>query len=335
MTTPFHTPGSIRHIDVKNPGGPDAMQLVDGPVPELGPDDVRIHVEAAGINRADLLQREGRYPPPDTASPILGLEVAGYISGAGERAAMVWNIGEEVCALVDGGGYATECIVPSVQCLPIPDGFSMVQAAALPEALFTVWYNLVQRCRLSAGETVLVHGGTSGVGVIAIQLARAIGARVIATAGSPEKCDVCLRLGADTAIDYHTTDFVSATLDRTGGRGVDVIMDMVGGDYFERNLKALATEGRLVNIAYMAGSRVTVDLGPIMQKRLRVTGSTMRRLPPQEKAVIAQELMLRVWPLLEQGLIIPVIDSTYPMAHAADAHRRMEGSHTGKIVLTN
>lgn len=335
MTPQFGNPGSIRYVEVVRPGGPDEMHLTEGAVPTLGPDDVRIHVEAAGVNRADIHQREGRYPPPATASPILGLEVAGYISAAGERAALVWNVGEEVCALVDGGGYATECITPSVQCLPIPDGFSMVQAAALPEALFTVWYNVIQRCRLSAGETFLVHGGTSGIGVIAIQMARAIGAKVFATAGSPEKCGVCVRLGAEVAIDYHAAEFASVAIERTGGRGVDVILDMVGGDYFERNLRALAMEGRLVNIAHMSGSRVTVDLNPIMQKRLTITGSTMRRLPPQEKAVIAQELMLRVWPLLERGLIIPVIDSTFPLSHAADAHRRMEGPHTGKIILTN
>ncbi|HEY7898384.1 MAG: NAD(P)H-quinone oxidoreductase [Gemmatimonadales bacterium] len=335
MSSPYSGPGSIRYIEVVRPGGPDEMHLTEGAVPALGPDDVRIHVEAAGVNRADLNQREGKYPPPATASPVLGLEVAGYVSAAGERAAMVWNVGEEVCALVDGGGYATECVAPSVQCLPIPDGFSMVQAAALPEALFTVWYNVFQRCRLSAGETLLVHGGTSGIGVIAIQLARAVGARVFATAGSQEKCGACLRLGAEVAIDYNAVEFSSVALERTAGRGVDVILDMVGGDYFERNLRALAMEGRLVNIAHMHGTRVTVDLAPIMQKRLTVTGSTMRRLPPQEKAVIAQELMLRVWPLLERGLIIPVIDSTFQLSHAADAHRRMEQSHVGKIVLTN
>ncbi len=297
------------------------MHLTDGPVPPVGPDEVRIHVEAAGVNRADLLQRAGKYAPPSTASPILGLEVAGYVAAAGERAGMVWNIGEEVCALVDGGGYATECVAPSVQCLPIPDGFSMVQAAALPEALFTVWYNVFQRCHLSAGETILVHGGTSGVGVIAIQMAKAIGAKVFATAGSAEKCGMCVTLGAEVAIDYHTADFASVAQERTNGRGVDVILDMVGGEYFDRNLQALAMEGRLVTIAHVQGSRVDVDLSPIMQKRLTITGSTMRRLPPQEKAVIAQELMLRVWPSLERGAIIPVIDSTYPMSRAADAHR--------------
>jgi NADPH2:quinone reductase len=333
MTSPFGRAGSIRHIEVVRPGGPDEMHMTVGPVPALGPDDVRIHVEAAGVNRADLLQREGRYAAPSTASPILGLEVAGFVAACGERAGMVWRLGEEVCALVDGGGYATECVAPSVQCLPIPEGFSMVQAAALPEALFTVWYNVFHRCRLSAGETLLVHGGTSGIGVIAIQLARAIGAKVFATAGSAEKCNVCVKLGAEVAIDYHQADFASVALERTSGRGVDVILDMVGGDYVDRNLRALAMEGRLVNIAHMSGSRVSVDLGPVMQKRLTITGSTMRRLPAPEKAVIAQELMLRVWPLLERGLIIPVIDSTFQMVNAADAHRRMEEPHIGKIVL--
>lgn len=335
MSSPFSGPGSTRYVEVIRPGGPEEMHLIDGAVPPIGPDEVRIHVEAAGVNRADLLQRAGKYAPPATASPILGLEVAGYISAAGERASMIWKIGEEVCALVDGGGYATECVAPSVQCLPIPDGFSMVQAAALPEALFTVWHNVFQRCHLSSGETFLVHGGTSGIGVIAIQLARAIGARVFATAGTPEKCGVCLKLGAEVAIDYHAADYSDVALEKTAGRGIDVILDMVGGDYFERNMRALATEGRLVNIAYMRGSRVTADLKPIMQKRLTITGSTMRRLPPQEKSMVAQELMLRVWPLLERGSIIPIIDSTFPMSKAADAHRRMEGPHIGKIILTN
>ncbi len=335
MTSSISRPGSIRHIEVIRPGGPDEMHLTDGPVPQLGPDDVRIHVEAAGVNRADLLQRAGKYSVPSTSSPILGLEVAGYVSGAGERAAFVWNVGEEVCALVNGGGYATECVAPSMQCVPIPEGFSMVQAAALPEALFTVWYNVFQRCKLSAGETLLVHGGTSGIGVIAIQMARAIGAKVFATAGSAEKCGACLRLGAEVAIDYREADFAAVALERTAGRGVDVILDMVGGEYVERNFRALAMDGRLVNIAYMAGSRVNIDLSPIMQKRLTVTGSLMRRLPPQDKAVICQELMLRVWPLLERGSILPVIDSTFPMSRAADAHRRMAEPHIGKIILTN
>ncbi len=325
---------TIRHIDVIRPGDPDVMHVTDGPMPQVGADDVRIRVEAAGVNRADLMQREGRYPPPSSASHILGLEVAGRVSAVGDRAALLWNVGDEVCALVDGGGYATECVAPATQCLPIPGGMSMVQAASLPEAMFTVWYNVFHRCRLSAGEAFLVHGGTSGIGVIAIQLARSIGARVFATAGSPEKCNVCVQLGADTAIDYREVDFVSVALDSTNGHGADVILDMVGGPYVERNLRALAMEGRMANIAYVHGSRVTVDLMPIMMKRLTLTGSTMRRLPPEEKAVVAQELALRVWPLVERGMIHPVIADTFPLVNAADAHRAMAAAHIGKVVLT-
>lgn len=310
------------------------MHITDGPAPAVGPDDLLIRVEAAGVNRADLLQREGLYPPPSTTSHILGLEVAGYVSAAGERAAMLWKVGDEVCALVDGGGYATECVAPAAQCLPVPDGISMIQAAALPEAMFTVWYNVFRRCKLSAAEVFLVHGGTSGIGAIAIQLAHAIGARVLTTAGSPEKCATCVRLGADLAIDYHETDFVTAALDSTNGRGADVILDMVGGAYVERNLRTLATEGRMANIAYMQGSNVTLDLMPVMTKRLTLTGSTMRRLPAQEKAVIAQELMRRVWPFVERGMIRPVVAATFPLANAADAHRAMIAPHVGKIVLT-
>ncbi|MGI8766474.1 MAG: NAD(P)H-quinone oxidoreductase [Gemmatimonadaceae bacterium] len=324
----------IRQIELLRPGDPDVMHIADAPVPPVGPDDVRIRVEAAGVNRADLLQREGRYSPPSTASHVLGLEVAGRVSAAGERAGLIWKVGDDVCALVDGGGYATECVAPASQCLPIPAGMSMVEAAALPEAMFTVWYNVFHRCKLSAGDAFLMHGGTSGIGVIAIQLAAAIGARVFATAGSAEKCNTCIRLGADMAIDYREVDFVSVALDNTNGRGADVILDMVGGPYVERNLRALAMEGRMANIAFMQGSRVTVDLMPIMTKRLTLTGSTMRRLPPQEKAVVAQDLILRVWPLVERGMIHPVLAATFPLAHAADAHRAVAAPHIGKIVLT-
>lgn len=310
------------------------MHIADAPMPAVGPDELRIAVAAAGVNRADLLQRAGKYAPPSTASPVLGLEVAGTVSAVGSRAGLIWSVGDEVCALVDGGGYATDCVAPVAQCLPIPAGLSMPEAASLPEAMFTVWYNVFQRCRLSAGEVLLVHGGTSGIGVIAIQLAHAIGARVFATAGSPEKCATCVQLGADVAIDYREVDFVSVTLDSTNGRGADVILDMVGGPYVERNLRALAMEGRMANIAFMQGSRVTVDLMPVMMKRLTLTGSTMRRLPEEEKAVTARELMLRVWPLVERGLVRPVVQETFPLANAADAHRAMAAPHVGKIVLT-
>jgi putative PIG3 family NAD(P)H quinone oxidoreductase len=325
----------MQYVEVVRPGGPDELHLTTGSIPALGPDDLLVHVEAAGVNRADVNQREGHYPPPSTASPILGLEVAGYVSAVGERASMVWSIGDEVCALVDGGGYATECVAPAAQCLPIPAGFSMVQAAALPEAMFTVWHNVFQRCKLAARETFLVHGGSSGIGTIAIQLAHAIGARVFTTAGSAEKCQLCIRIGADVAIDYRETDFVSVALDQTNGRGMDVILDMVGGPYVERNIRALAMDGRMCNIAYMQGSRVTVDLMPVMMKRLTLTGSTMRRLPAEQKGVIAQELLRRVWPLVEQGRIVPIVTETFPLTRAADAHRAIEGAHVGKIVLTN
>lgn len=323
----------MRRIEIVRPGGPDVLEVGHAPIPPVGPDEVRISVAAAGVNRADLLQREGKYPPPSTASPVLGLEVAGTISAAGERARLTHEMGDRVCALVDGGGYATECTAPAAQCLPVPPGMSLTDAASLPEAMFTVWYNVFRRCRLAAGETLLVHGGTSGIGVIAIQLARAVGARVFATAGSEAKCRSCLSLGADAAIDYREVDFVSVVHDQTGGRGVDVILDMVGGPYVERNLRALAVEGRMANIAFMQGSRVTVDLMPVMTKRLTLTGSTMRRLPAEEKAMVAHELRSRVWPMLERGMIHPVIDSVFPLADAAEAHRAMTQPHIGKIVL--
>lgn len=325
---------AMRYVEVLRPGDPGVMHVTEGRAPTVGPDDIRIAVHAAGVNRADLLQRSGAYPPPSTASPILGLEVAGVVAAVGERAGPLWHVGDEICALVDGGGYATECVAPVTQCLPVPAGLTLTEAAALPEAAFTVWYNVFRRCRLAAGETFLIHGGTSGIGVIAIQLARAIGAKVFATAGSPEKCAACIQLGADAAIDYNSADFVQVILDRTDGRGVDVILDMVGGHYIERNIRVLALEGRLAQIAFMQGSRVSVDLLPIMIKRLTYTGSTMRRLPAREKAVLTQEIMRRVWPLVERGLVTPVIAASFPIDRVADAHRAMEASHIGKIVLT-
>lgn len=324
----------MRYVDVLRPGGPDVMVVTEGRIPPVGPDELRIAVRAAGVNRADLHQRAGTYPPPSTASPVLGLEVAGVVSAVGERAAPIWHVGDELCALVDGGGYATECVAPAAQCLPIPAGLTMVEAAALPEAMFTVWYNVFRRCRLAAGESLLVHGGTSGIGIIALQLAHAIGARVLTTAGSPDKCATCIQLGADLAIDYHTADFVDVILERTDGKGVDVVLDMVGGSYVERNLRVLALEGRMAQIAFMQGSRVTIDLLPIMTKRLTLTGSTMRRLPAPEKAVLAQEILRRAWPLVERGRVTPIIAATFPLDRAADAHRAMEAPHVGKVVLT-
>lgn len=325
----------MRAVVVAHPGGPEVLSVTAVPVPEPGPDDLLVRMAGAGVNRADLMQRAGAYPPPPDASPLLGLEVAGTVARAGERVSAAWPVGTPVCALVAGGGYAEYCVARAAHALPVPDGWSMVEAAGLPEAAFTVWYNVVTRCRLAAGEWLLVHGGTSGIGVFAIQLARALGARVITTVGSDEKAAAALQLGADRTVCYRSEDFVAAARGATGGRGVDVVLDMVGGDYVARNLAALAPDGRLANIAFMQGSTVTLDLAPVMMKRLTVTGSTMRRLPVPEKGAVAAALREGVVPLATSGAIRPVIDSTFPLERAADAHRRMAGGwHIGKIVLT-
>ncbi|MFP5501520.1 MAG: NAD(P)H-quinone oxidoreductase [Candidatus Sericytochromatia bacterium] len=327
-------PVTMRHVDLLAPGGPEQLAIAEGPTPKPGPGEVLIRVAAAGVNRPDVVQREGRYPPPPGASAILGLEVAGTIVALGPEAGD-WRIGDAVCALVAGGGYAEYCVAPALQCLPVPSGFSMVQAAAIPETFFTVWANVFDRGRLACGETFLVHGGTSGIGTTAIQLASAIGARVFTTAGSPEKCEACLKLGAEAAIDYREQDFVEAIKRLTDGAGVDLVLDMVGGPYVQRNLQALAAGGRLVQIAFLQGSRVEVDLLPIMLKRLTVTGSTLRSRPVEEKGQIAKALHDHVWPMLESGLVAPVLYQTFPLAEAAEAHRLMESSrHIGKIVLT-
>jgi putative PIG3 family NAD(P)H quinone oxidoreductase len=285
------------------------------------------------VNRPDVLQRQGGYPPPPGASDIPGLEVAGRIVAVGPEAGP-WQAGDPVCALVAGGGYAEYCAAPAPQCLPVPGKLNLTQAAALPETFFTVWTNVFDRGRLKAGETFLVHGGSSGIGTTAIQLAHAFGARVIATAGSAEKCDSCRKLGADIAVNYREEDFAAKVTDATGGRGADVILDMVGGDYILRNLKCLAVEGRLVQIAFLKGSTAEINLLPLMLKRQTVTGSTLRPRSVAEKGVIAQALREKVWPLLEAGKIAPVIHATFPLAQAAEAHRLMESSaHVGKIVL--
>ena len=324
----------MRFIDIAAPGGPEVLTLAAGPVPPPGPGEVLIRVAAAGVNRPDILQRTGHYPPPPGASPILGLEVSGTIAALGPGVAG-WHEGEEVCALVAGGGYAEYCVAPAAQCLPLPKGLSLVAAAGLPETFFTVWTNVFDRGRLAAGENFLVHGGTSGIGTTAIQLARAFGARVFATAGSPEKCAVCRELGAARAIDYRQEDFVAAVKEATGGGGADVILDMVGGPYVERNLRALAVEGRLVQIAFLQGSRVTLDLAHLMVRRQTITGSTLRPRSVADKAAIARALRDKVWPLLEAGTVKPVVDRTFPLAEAAAAHRLMESSrHIGKILLT-
>ena len=325
-------PTTMRHVAVTQPGPPDVMHLADGPVPQPRTGELLIEVAYAGVNRPDCAQRAGTYPPPPDASPILGLEVAGRIAAVGERVTQ-WKIGDSVCALTPGGGYAEYCATPAAWCLPVPRGFSLEQAAALPETFFTVWNNVFDRAHLASGETFLVHGGTSGIGLTAIQLAKAFGATVITTAGSPEKTAFCRSIGADHAIDYRTQDFAEE-VKRISKRGVDVILDMVGGDYIERNLKCLALEGRLVQIAFLQGSRVECDWRFIMLKRLTVTGSTLRASPSERKAALARELRDKAWPLLETGKVRVVIHATFDLADVAQAHALMESSkHIGKIML--
>ena len=332
MTTEL--PATMTAIEIAEPGGPDVLRPAERPTPEPGLGEVLVKVAAAGVNRPDVLQRKGGYPPPPGASDIPGLEVAGTVVALGPGAGR-WRIGDRVCGLVTGGGYAEYCAIPTVQCLPVPADYDMVKAAALPETFFTVWTNVFQRGRLEGGERFLVHGGSSGIGTTAIQIAHARGARVFATAGSAGKCAACERLGAERAINYRDEDFVAVVKELTGGEGVDVILDMVGGDYIARNVAALRTGGRLVYIAFLGGSKVELDFLPMMLKRATITGSTLRPRGVEEKGVIAGELEREVWPLLDSGRIGPVIDSTFPLAQAADAHRRIDAAeHIGKIVLT-
>lgn len=322
----------MKFIALKNPGGVEQMELQTMAIPQPNADEVLIRVSAAGINRPDIFQRQGVYPPPAGASPILGLEVAGDIVACGENVTR-WQVGDKVCALVNGGGYAEYAVAPATQCLHVPQGFSYVQAAALPETFFTVWHNLFQRARLNSGESLLIHGGSSGIGTAAIQLARAFGVQVFATAGSAEKCAVINALGA-TAINYREQDFVAIIKEQTQGQGVNVILDMVGGEYIQRNFSAAAKDGRIVNIAFLHGSKIQVDFMPLMLKRLTLTGSTLRAKTPEEKWLIARELEEKVWPLLINKTIEPVIDSVFPFAQVAAAHTRMESSlHIGKIIL--
>ncbi len=324
----------MRAVVYDAPGGPEVMRVADLPMPVARDNEVLIRVQAAGVNRPDVAQRQGSYPPPPDANPGLGLEVAGEVVALGGDVAG-WSVGESVCALVNGGGYAEYVVAPAGQCLPWPAGYDAVRAAALPETYFTVWANLFGHGRLVAGETALVHGGTSGIGTTAIQLAKALGSRVIVTAGGPDKAFACLRLGADHAIDYRARDFVEAVAEITGGRGVDVVLDMVGASYFSRNLSCLARDGRLVLIAFLGGNTVEkANLAAIMVKRLVVTGSTMRPRTAGEKAAIAAELRAHVWPLLDTRRVAPVISDVFDLADVADAHRRLEsGGHIGKIVL--
>jgi putative PIG3 family NAD(P)H quinone oxidoreductase len=333
----------MRAIEIVRPGGPDVLRVTERPEPQPAPGDVVVAVAAAGINRPDIMQREGRYPPPPGVTDIPGLEVAGTIVSLGpdgidgppqSALGRIWKTGDEVMALVAGGGYAERVAVPGVQVLPIPTGLEMAQAAAMPETYFTVWTNVVERGRLMAGEWLLVHGGSSGIGTTAIQLASARGATVVATAGSDAKCRACEALGARAAINYRTMDFVEAVKASTAGRGVDVVLDMVGGDYTARNLACLRMGGRLVQIGVMGGGSATVPLMSIMLKRLTLTGSTLRSRTPAEKGAIAAALEREVWPLVRDGRIGPVIDSTFPFEQAADAHARLEsGDAIGKVVL--
>ena len=326
-------PAVMSAIEIVRPGGPEALTPATRPVPQPGPREVLIKVAAAGVNRPDVLQRQGNYPVPPGASDIPGLEVAGTVVALGSDVTGC-AVGDAVMALLAGGGYAEYASAPAPQCLPIPKGFSMIEAAAVPETFFTVWTNVFERGRLARGETFLVHGGASGIGTTAIQLAREFGARVFATAGSADKCRACERLGAEHAIDYKTTDFVETIRTRTGGKGVDVILDMVGGDYVARNIAAAAVDGRIVSIAFLRGTKAEINLASVMGKRLILTGSTLRPRSVAEKGAIAAALRAHVLPLLESGRVKPTIDSTFPLAQAADAHRRIESDHIGKIVLT-
>lgn len=327
-------PTQMTYVAAGSAGGPEVLAVAVGPTPQPRDDEVLIRVLAAGVNRPDVIQRKGLYPPPPDASPILGLEVAGEVVAAGSGATS-WQVGDRVCALTNGGGYAEYCVAPAAQCLPWPRQYDAVRAAALPETYFTVWANLFQHGRLARGESVLVHGGTSGIGVTAIQLAHEFGARVYATAGSDEKCAACVRLGAEGAVNYRDADFAQAVAKWTGSRGVDVVLDIVGAPYFARNLASLALDGRLVQVATMLGTTVErFDLFQLMRKRLVITGSTMRPRTTAEKGAIAQALREHVWPVLDAGRCGPVIHAVFPLADAAEAHRVMESSaHIGKLVL--
>ena len=321
-------------IEISRFGGPEVLVPVERPrpVPRVG--DVLIKMAAAGVNRPDALQRRGGYAPPPGASDIPGLELAGTIVEVGSGGTANWRVGDEVCALVAGGGYAEFCVAPAVQCLPVPRGLDIVAAGAIPETAFTVWNNVFDRGRLKPGEWILIHGGSSGIGTLAIQLAHVLGSHVLVTAGSAEKCAACERLGAERAINYRDTDFVAAVREATGGRGVDVVLDMVGGDYLPRNIDVLAVEGRLVQIGLQAGSTAQLNMVPLLSKRLTITASTLRARSVEEKGALAATVRAHVWPLLESGAVKPIIHTTFPLRAAADAHRLLESSqHIGKIVL--
>jgi NADPH:quinone reductase len=327
-------PAMMKAIAIVAPGGPETLRAGDFPVPRPGASEVLVQVVAAGVNRPDVLQRQGKYPVPRDASPLPGLEVAGEIVAIGDDVTR-WKPGDRVMALTHGGGYAEFCAVEGGHCLPIPAALSFVEAAAVPETFFTVWYNVFTRCRLADGESFMVHGGSSGIGTTAIQLAKAHGCLVLTTAGSDEKCEFCEQLGADAAFNYRDTDWQAAVLDATGGRGVDVLLDMVAGPYTQKNLESLARDGRCTVIAFLQGSRAEVDLRPVLARRLTITGSTLRPQTVAEKARIAADIERHVLPLLESGRVRPVVYETFSLEAAAAAHELMESSrHMGKIVLT-
>jgi NADPH2:quinone reductase len=324
----------MRAVEVTKPGGPEVLKPAERPLPSPKPNEILVKVAAAGVNRPDVLQRMGNYPVPPDASDLPGLEVAGEVVAAGSAVTM-WKPGDRVCALVHGGGYAEYCVAPEVQALPIPRGLSPVEAASLPETFFTVWSNVYDRAGLKPGESLLVQGGSSGIGVTAIQIAAATGNRVFATAGSDEKCAACVKLGAERAFNYKTQDFLAEVKTATGGKGVNVILDMVGGDYVPKELKCLADDGRLVFIAFLRGHKTELDINEVMRRRLTISGSTLRPRPVEFKGAVAKSLRERVWPLVEAGRIKPVVYKTFALEQAADAHRLMESSqHIGKIVLT-
>ncbi|MBL4908120.1 MAG: NAD(P)H-quinone oxidoreductase [Sneathiella sp.] len=326
-------PADMTAIEIKEFGGPENLVPCKRPIPTPNHDEVLIEVAAAGVNRPDVLQRMGGYAPPPGASDIPGLEIAGVVAAVGQGVTK-YKVGEKVCALVAGGGYAEYCVAPEAQCLDIPDGFDMVKAAAVPETYFTVWTNVFDRGRLQGGETFLVHGGASGIGTTAIQLAKSFGARVFATASTDEKCREIETLGAERGINYKSEDFVSVIDELTDGRGVDLILGMVGGEYIQRNITALAVEGRLVYIAFLGGAKAEVNFAPVMMKRLTITGSTLRPQSIQAKSDIGRRLEEKVWPLLSAGTVAPVIDSVFSLEDAAKAHARIDdSSHIGKIVL--
>lgn len=325
--------GMMRRVTTTGAGGPEVLQLESAPIPEPRPGEVLIRLHAAGVNRPDLLQRAGSYPPPPGATPILGLEGAGEIAAIGEGVDD-WKVGDRVCALLPGGGYAEYCVTPAAHCLPIPDGSDMITAAALPETVLTVWANVIEAGALKKGESLLVHGGAGGIGTMAIQIARSHGARVFATAGSDEKCKACTTLGAERVINYKGEDFVEVVKSLTGGHGVDVILDMVGGDYVARNLRALAVEGRHVSIAFLQGSIVTLNLAHMMIRRQVLTGSTLRARSDREKSRLVSKVREVIWPKLAVGEIRPLVHTVFELGEVANAHELMESSgHIGKIML--